>query len=86
MLRERQPGYSDLNIRTVIYPSCNILDDKTKPTLLLVSYIGQQDAERVGALISPTSPAGEDELQALLMRELARLHATNPNEEKDFFE
>ncbi|KAK3356737.1 hypothetical protein B0T25DRAFT_603294 [Lasiosphaeria hispida] len=78
-------GHSDLHIRTVVYPSYNIHDDKTQPAVLLVSYTWQQDAERVGALISPNSPAGENELRELLITELARLHRTTPEEEKDLF-
>ncbi|KAM7187564.1 hypothetical protein V8F20_010931 [Naviculisporaceae sp. PSN 640] len=79
-------GHSDLHIRTVVYPSYNIVDPEDKPAVLLVSYTWQQDAERVGALISRKSPADEDELKTLLLHELAKLHTTTPEEEKDLFE
>ncbi|KAK1756354.1 hypothetical protein QBC47DRAFT_444804 [Echria macrotheca] len=74
-------GHSDLHIRTVVYPSYNIHDDPSQPAVLLVSYTWQQDAERVGALISQDSPAGEDELKKLLLRELAKLHTETPEAE-----
>jgi monoamine oxidase len=78
-------GHSDLHIRTLVYPSYNVVDDPSEPSVLLVSYTWQQDAERIGALISPTSPAGEDELKALLLRELARLHTTTRDDEEKLF-
>jgi monoamine oxidase len=78
-------GHSDLHIRTLVYPSYNVVDDPLKPSVLLVSYTWQQDAERIGALISPTSPAGEDELKTLLLRELARLHTTTRDDEEKLF-
>jgi len=78
-------GHSDLHIRTVVYPSYNVLDDPSQPSVLLVSYTWQQDAERIGALISRSSPAGEDELKALLLRELARLHTTTREDEDKLF-
>lgn len=79
-------GHSDLHIRTLVYPSYNVLDDPSQPAVLLVSYTWQQDAERIGAIISAASPAGEDELKALLLRELARLHTTTPSDEAKLFD
>ncbi|KAH6612282.1 hypothetical protein B0J18DRAFT_441755 [Chaetomium sp. MPI-SDFR-AT-0129] len=78
-------GHSDMHIRTLVYPSYNVLDNPSKPAVLLVSYTWQQDAERIGALISRASPAGEDELKALLLRELARLHTTTRRDEEQLF-
>jgi monoamine oxidase len=78
-------GHSDLHIRTLVYPSYNVVDDPSKPSVLLVSYTWQQDAERIGALISRASPAGEDELKGLLLRELARLHTTTRDDEEKLF-
>jgi len=78
-------GHSDLHIRTVVYPSYNILDPADQPAVLLVSYTWQQDAERVGALISSDSPNNEGELKTLLLRELAKLHSTSPEEETALF-
>ena len=78
-------GYLDLHIRTLMYPSYNVINDPLKPSVLLVSYTQQQDAERIGALISPTSPASEDELKALLLRELARLHTMTPDDKAKLF-
>lgn len=74
-------GHSDLHIRTLVYPSYNILVEKDEPAVLLVSYTWQQDAERIGAIISRESPAKEEELKELLLRELARLHSDTPEEE-----
>jgi monoamine oxidase len=79
-------GHSDLHIRTLVYPSYNVLDDPSKPAVLLVSYTWQQDAERIGALISRASPAGEHELKSLLLRELARLHTTTREDEAKLFD
>ena len=79
-------GHSDLHIRTVVYPSYNIVDPADEPAVLLASYTWQQDAERVGALISRESPANEHELKMLLLHELAKLHTTTPEEEQDLFE
>ncbi|KAK4448884.1 hypothetical protein QBC34DRAFT_438663 [Podospora aff. communis PSN243] len=79
-------GHSDLHIRTVVYPSYNIIDPADQPAVLLVSYTWQQDAERVGALISRESPANENELKILLLHELAKLHTTTQEEADDLFD
>ncbi|KAK3990704.1 hypothetical protein QBC44DRAFT_368672 [Cladorrhinum sp. PSN332] len=79
-------GHSDLHIRTLVYPSYNILVTEDEPAVLLVSYTWQQDAERIGSIISRDSPNNEEELQKLLIRELARLHSTSPEEEAALFE
>ncbi|KAK4163712.1 hypothetical protein QBC43DRAFT_344953 [Cladorrhinum sp. PSN259] len=79
-------GHSDMHIRTLVYPSYNILAEEDEPAVLLVSYTWQQDAERIGALISRSSPENEEELKLLLLRELARLHATSAEEEASLYE
>jgi len=66
---------TDLPLRTCVYPSFNIHDAPTAPAVLLASYTWAQDAQRIDALISPDSPAGEDVLRDLVLRDLARLHA-----------
>ncbi|KAK4464694.1 hypothetical protein QBC42DRAFT_220398 [Cladorrhinum samala] len=78
-------GHSDMHIRTLVYPSYNILVDEGEPAVLLVSYTWQQDAERIGALISRKSPANEKDLKELLLLELARLHSDTPEEEKRLY-
>ncbi|KAF2094596.1 hypothetical protein NA57DRAFT_68625 [Rhizodiscina lignyota] len=45
-------GHSDLMIRTCVYPSYNIEDKSDTHAVLLCSYSWQQDAERMGAMIS----------------------------------
>jgi monoamine oxidase len=72
-------GHSDLTIRTCVYPSYNINDPKDKPAVLLCSYTWQQDAERIGALMSSSSDhevqlQEEGDLKERLFRDLARLH------------
>lgn len=72
-------GHSDLSIRTCVYPSYNINDPSTEPAVLLCSYTWQQDAERIGALMSSSTKhdqqlKDEVELKELLLRDLARMH------------
>lgn len=68
---------SDLPLRVCVYPSYNIHDDDTKPSVLLCSYTWEQDASRIGALISKDSPKGEKTLKKLLFHNLALLHSTS---------
>ena len=75
-------GHSDLNIRTVVYPSYNSDLTEGQDAVLLCSYTWQQDALRIGSYMSSSTnvaQANADEdalgLKALLIRELARLHA-----------
>ncbi|KAK0672657.1 putative L-amino-acid oxidase precursor [Cercophora samala] len=66
---------TDLPLRTCVYPSYNIHDDPTKPAVLLASYTWAQDATRTGSLVNNReSPAGEEELVELILRDLALLH------------
>lgn len=80
-------GHSDLNVRTVVYPSYNadLLKNKDKEAVLLVSYTWQQDALRMGSLMSAL-PGQEDAngLRKLLVHELARLHTRpdGPNQQQ----
>lgn len=75
-------GHSDLNSRICVYPSYNIYDDETKTAVLLCSYTWQQDSERLSSLMSTNEDHAQkvkDEaaLKALLLRDLARLHAND---------
>ncbi|KUI62780.1 hypothetical protein VP1G_09904 [Cytospora mali] len=72
---------TDLPLRVCVYPSYNIESDlnpewsKDKPSVLLCSYTWGQDALRIGSLITPDSPAGEEQLKKTLLHNLALLHA-----------
>lgn len=94
-IKEGGLGHSDLPIRTTVYPSYNIHDfhdwcdtqdsrehpyPTSKSAVLLCSYKWQQDAQRIGTLISSSScheTAREEEaaLKELVLRDLALLHA-----------
>jgi monoamine oxidase len=67
-------GSTDELIRTCVYPSYNLHDGDQNPTVLLCSYCWTQDALRLGSLVRPDSPNGEDELKEALLQGLARLH------------
>ncbi|KAI9768111.1 MAG: hypothetical protein M1839_004192 [Geoglossum umbratile] len=67
-------GSTDEPLRTCVYPSYNLHDGANNPAVLLCSYAWQQDALRIGSLIRPNSPEGEDELKELMLQGLARLH------------
>ncbi|KAI0398886.1 hypothetical protein F4802DRAFT_591631 [Xylaria palmicola] len=67
-------GSTDEFIRTCVYPSYNLDDGEQNPAVLLCSYSWRQDSLRVGSLVQPDSPNGEEELKDLLLRGLARLH------------
>ena len=77
---------TDLPIRMCVYPSYNIHDNdpnpidpektpKNVPGVLLCSYSWSMEAQRLGTLIDRDSPKGETELKALLLDNLAKLHA-----------
>ena len=80
----KQGGVSktDLPIRMCVYPSYNIHDNesadpskpKNVPGVLLCSYNWSMEAQRLGTLINRKSPEDEDELKALLLDNLAKLH------------
>jgi hypothetical protein len=65
---------TDELLRTCVYPSYNLDDGADNPAVLLCSYTWEQDALRIGSLVRPDSPNGEDELKEALLRGLARLH------------
>ncbi|KAG9050156.1 hypothetical protein FS837_007455 [Tulasnella sp. UAMH 9824] len=65
-------SYTDLNIRTTVYPSYG-QEDPGKTTVLIASYTWTSDAAAMGALV------GSDEetrarLTELVLRDLARVH------------
>ena len=66
---------TDSPLRMCVYPSYSLSDDPNQSAVLLCSYTWSQDALRVGALVTDASPAGEEELRELMLRNLARLHA-----------
>jgi monoamine oxidase len=70
-------GKTDLPLRVCVYPSYNVHDMDNEPAVLLCSYTWAQDAQRIGALIKPDSPIGEEELKEVLFHNLALLHATD---------
>ncbi|KAF8527728.1 hypothetical protein BDD12DRAFT_919552 [Trichophaea hybrida] len=83
-------GHSDLTIRTCVYPSYNINDSKDKPAVLLCSYTWQQDAERIGAMMSSSSDHSqqlkhEADLKEVLLRDLARLHTYHGTTEDQIY-
>lgn len=65
---------TDLPLRVCVYPSLNP-DSDDKPAVLLCSYTWARDAQRLAALVRDSSPAGEESLVELLLRNLAALHA-----------
>lgn len=75
-------SYTDLPIRTVVYPSDGIKDGKpTDPAVLIASYCWTEDAQRLGALIAAFNPETfdhtqplKDPLANLVLRDLAKLH------------
>lgn len=54
----------------------SVIYDPAKPAVLLCSYTWTQEALRMGALVNPDSPAREDILKDLMLRELVKLHPT----------
>jgi monoamine oxidase len=81
---------TDYPIRTCVYPSYNINDDITKPSVLLCSYSWAQDAQRIGGLIdSKTAQGKNEELKELMLNDLAVLHSniiTRDQLEEQFME
>ena len=84
-IKEGGVSKTDLPIRMCVYPSYNIHDNepsigdpkvgKDVPGVLLCSYSWSTEAQRLGTLINRDSPEGEEELKALLLDNLAKLHA-----------
>lgn len=78
-------GRTDLPLRVCVYPSYNCDDPCDKPAVLLCSYTWSQDAQRIASLISRQSPAGEEELKELMIRNLALLHAPSPDKYEETY-
>ncbi|RPA87326.1 hypothetical protein BJ508DRAFT_233906 [Ascobolus immersus RN42] len=64
---------TDLPIKCVVYPSYNYGDEGM--AVLIASFTINEDADRMGALITPNSPEGEESLVYLVLENLARLHS-----------
>ncbi|KAI6020436.1 hypothetical protein BKA83DRAFT_498359 [Pisolithus microcarpus] len=62
--------YTDLPIRTIVYPSYGV-DSDTPSTVLIASYCWTTDAERLGSLALPENKAM---LEDLVLRNLAEAH------------
>ena len=73
---------TDSLIRLCVYPSYSLSGEYDEPAVLLCSYTWAQDALRVGALVTDASPAGEEELRDLMIKELGRLHAQSISREE----
>ena len=66
-------SFTDLPIRTVVYPSYGVYSE-TPGTTLIASYCWTYDAERLGALIGTGQQVYEDQLKALVLADLAAIH------------
>ena len=66
-------SFTDLPIRTVVYPSYGVYSE-TPSTTLIASYCWTYDAERLGALIGTGKQEYEDQLKALVFADLAAIH------------
>ena len=66
-------SFTDLPIRTVVYPSYGV-HSSTPSTTLIASYCWTYDAERLGALIGTGKQGYEDQLKALVLADLATIH------------
>jgi len=65
-------SYSDLPVRTVVYPSYGVGTD-TPTTVLIASYCWTEDARRLGALMNQ-GPDADAQLKTLVLRDLALIH------------
>lgn len=65
-------SYSDLPIRTVVYPSYGVGTD-TPTTVLIASYCWTEDARRLGALMDQGTDA-DTQLLKLVLKDLALIH------------
>ena len=66
-------SFTDLPIRTVVYPSYGVYSE-TPSTTLVASYCWTNDAERLGVLIGTGQQQYEDQLKALVLANLAAIH------------
>ena len=76
-------SYTDLPIRTVVYPSYPA--NGTKSSVLMVSYCWMQDAQRLGALMNGDGTA-KPELFDIVIRDLALMHGKNESELYELFD
>ena len=66
-------SFTDLPIRTVVYPSAGVYTE-TPSTTLIASYCWTYDAERLGSFIGTGQQEYEDQLKALVLADLAAVH------------
>ncbi|KAF8147675.1 flavin-containing amine oxidoreductase-domain containing protein [Crassisporium funariophilum] len=66
-------SYTDLPIRTVVYPSYGV-DSETPSNTLIASYCWTNDAERLGSLIKTGEEKFEAQLKTLVLSNLAAVH------------
>lgn len=85
-------SYTDRPIRTVVYPSYGLPDVSTDPqqsNVMIASYNGMQDAQRLGGLMKGPGTPEEKVLLDLVMRDLAVIHSKDIkelwNEFEDYF-
>jgi len=68
-------SYTDLPIRTVVYPSYGV-NSETPSNTLIASYCWTNDAERLGSLIGTGKKNYEEQLEHLVLSNLAAIHNT----------
>ena len=66
-------SFTDLPIRTVVYPSYGVYSD-TPSTTLIASYCESYDADRLGSFIGTGQQEYEDQLKTLVLANLAAVH------------
>ncbi|KAF8153859.1 hypothetical protein B0H34DRAFT_661915 [Crassisporium funariophilum] len=66
-------SYTDLPIRTVVYPSYGV-NSSTPSKTLIASYCWTTDAERLGSLIKTGEKKYEDQLKHLMLSNMAAVH------------
>ena len=75
-------SFTDLPIRTVVYPSYGV--NSTAPShTLIASYCWTNDAERMGALIGTGKKSYDEQLEHLVLSNLAAVHNTDYKYLKD---
>ena len=75
-------SYTDLPIRTVVYPSYGVYSE-TPSNTLIASYCWTNDAERLGSLIGTGKEHYDDQLEHLVLSNLAAIHNTTYKYLKD---
>jgi len=66
-------SYTDLPIRTIVYPSYGV-DTDTPSKTLIASYCWTDDASRMGSLINTGEKTYEAQLEKLVLNNLAEVH------------